>query len=259
MASDGTRIPISLVYHRDTKPSAETPLYLYGYGAYGISLDPWFSHARLSLLNRGFVFAIAHARGGGDCGENWHEQGKLHYKENTFNDFIACGEFLISKNFTSAKKLVIAGGSAGGLLMGAVLNKRSDLFAGAVADVPFVDCLNTMLDSTLPVTIGEYEEWGNPEADASAYQDIAAYAPYEQVKQQNYPALLITAGLNDPRVPYWEPAKWCAKLRVSKANQTPLLLKTELSAGHGGPSGRFAAYREVAFEYAFLLKVLGMV
>lgn len=252
IALDGTRIPISLVYKKDITLNANTPLYLYGYGAYGISLDPWFSHSRLSLLDRGVVFAIAHVRGGGDCGEVWHDQGKLRLKKNTFSDFISCAEYLISKKITNPKKLIISGGSAGGLLMGAVLNARPDLFAKAIADVPFVDCLNTMLDPTLPLTIAEYEEWGNPE-EKHAYEDIAAYAPYEQVKEQDYPALLITAGLNDSRVAYWEPAKWCAKLRVMKTNNTPVLLKTELSAGHGGPSGRFAMYREVAFEYAFVL------
>lgn len=255
-SEDGTDIPISLVYKKDLSRDTPAPLYLYGYGAYGISLDPWFSHARLSLLDRGFIFAIAHVRGGGDCGELWHEAGKLHEKYHTFDDFIACAQFLITQQYTTPSQLVISGGSAGGLLIGAVLNKRPDLFAAAIADVPFVDCLNTMLDPTLPLTVHEYEEWGNPQ-ELSAFQDIAAYSPYEQVKAQDYPALLITAGLYDPRVSYWEPAKWCAKLRELKTDNHILLLKTDVTSGHGGPSGRFNAFREVTFEYAFVLKTIG--
>lgn len=256
-AEDGTAIPISLVYHRDTPLDGSAPLYLYGYGSYGICLDPWFSHARLSLLNRGIIFAIAHIRGGGDNGEYWYEAGKFLHKKNTFTDFIACAQQLIHLNYTSADKLVISGGSAGGLLIGAVLNQRPDLFAVAIADVPFVDVLNTMLDPTIPLTTAEYVEWGNPE-DYTYFQYIKSYSPYDNVAHQSYPALLVTAGLSDPRVQYWEPAKWVAKLREYKTDDNPLLLQTNMKAGHGGASGRFAALKEVAFEYAFILKQLGL-
>lgn len=256
-ASDGTLIPISLVYHRDTKKTADTPLYLYGYGAYGVSLNPWFSHSRISLLDRGFIFAIAHIRGGGDNGEFWYEAGKLLLKNNTFTDFITSAEHLIKHHYTSSKQLVISGGSAGGLLIGAVLNLRPDLFAVAVADVPFVDALNTMLDPSIPLTIGEYVEWGNPE-NKEYYEYIKSYSPYDNVTSTHYPTTLVTAGLNDPRVQYWEPAKWVAKLRATKTDSRPLLLKVNMSAGHGGASGRFSALKEVVFEYAFILKVLGL-
>jgi oligopeptidase B len=255
-ASDGTHIPISLVTRKD-RIGQPAPLYLYGYGAYGHSLDPWFSHARLSLLDRGFTFAIAHVRGGGELGEAWYQAGKLENKQNTFDDFIACAEHLIAQGYTTASQLCISGGSAGGLLIGAVLNQRPDLFAAAIAEVPFVDVLNTMLKPDLPLTVTEYDEWGNP-GEAEVYARIASYAPYENVSAQPYPALLAVAGYHDTRVQYWEAAKWVAKLRATRTNDTLLLLKTEFGAGHGGMSGRYQALRDVALEYAFLLKILGL-
>jgi oligopeptidase B len=255
-AADGTRVPISLVQRRQDvgKP---VPLYLYGYGAYGESLDPWFSHARLSLLERGVAFAIAHVRGGGELGEAWYRAGKQEHKGNTFSDFIACAEHLIASNVTHAEQLVISGGSAGGLLIGAVLNQRPELFKAAIAEVPFVDVLNTMLDPDLPLTVTEYDEWGNPEEPA-VHERIKAYAPYENVKAQAYPALLVIAGYNDSRVQYWEAAKWVAKLRATKTDDNLLLLKTDLGAGHGGMSGRYQGLRDVALEYGFVFKVLGL-
>ncbi len=253
-AADGTRVPISLVgLQASFQHSA--PLMLYGYGAYGASMDPWFSHARLSLLQRGWIFAIAHVRGGADMGEYWYQQGKLAYKENTFSDFIACAEQLIASALTSPQQLAISGGSAGGLLIGNVLNQRPDLFAAAVADVPFVDVWNTMNNPDLPLTVGEYEEWGDPRVPEVAAR-IKGYAPYEQVKAQVYPPLLVTAGYHDMRVQYWEAAKWVAKLRSLKIDDNPLLLRTQMAAGHGGASGRYQAMREVAEEYSFLLAVI---
>ena len=256
-AADGTRIPVSLVQRREDlgKP---VPLYLYGYGAYGESLDPWFSHARLSLLERGVAFAIAHVRGGGELGESWYRAGKQEHKQNTFDDFIACAEHLIAEGVTSAGQLAISGGSAGGLLIGAVLNQRPELFKVAIAEVPFVDVLNTMLDPELPLTVTEYDEWGNPE-EPEVYARIKAYAPYENVKAQAYPAMLVIAGYNDSRVQYWEAAKWVARLRVTRTDSNPLLLKTELGAGHGGMSGRYQGLRDVALEYAFVLNELDVV
>lgn len=255
-AEDGTRIPISLVARRDSFGKS-APLYLYGYGAYGHSLDPWFSHARLSLLDRGFVFAIAHARGGGDLGEAWYRAGKLEHKPNTFNDFIACAEKLLANGYTTPQRLAISGGSAGGLLIGAVLNLRPELFGAAIAEVPFVDVLNTMLNADLPLTVTEYDEWGDPN-QPEVHERIKAYAPYENVRAQAYPALLAVAGYNDSRVQYWEAAKWVAKLRATRSDDNLLLLKTEFGAGHGGMSGRYQALRDVALEYAFILKVFGM-
>jgi len=255
-AQDGTQIPISLVGRRDSfgKPA---PLYLYGYGAYGHSLDPWFSHARLSLLDRGFVFAIAHVRGGGDLGEAWYRAGKLEHKPNTFSDFIACAEQLLADGYTTSERLAISGGSAGGLLIGAVLNMRPELFGAAVAEVPFVDVLNTMLNADLPLTVTEYDEWGDPN-QPEVHERIKAYAPYENIRAQAYPALLAVAGYNDSRVQYWEAAKWVAKLRATRTDDNLLLLKTESGAGHGGMSGRYQALKDVALEYAFVLKVFGM-
>jgi oligopeptidase B len=255
-AQDGTQIPISLVGRRDSfgKPA---PLYLYGYGAYGHSLDPWFSHARLSLLDRGFVFAIAHVRGGGDLGEAWYRAGKLEHKPNTFSDFIACAEQLLADGYTTSARLAISGGSAGGLLIGAVLNLRPELFGAAVAEVPFVDVLNTMLNADLPLTVTEYDEWGDPN-QPEVHERIKAYAPYENIRAQAYPALLAVAGYNDSRVQYWEAAKWVAKLRATRTDDNLLLLKTEFGAGHGGMSGRYQALKDVALEYAFVLKVFGM-
>ncbi|MGK8705420.1 S9 family peptidase [Metapseudomonas otitidis] len=255
-AADGTRIPISLVARRETL-GRPAPLYLYGYGAYGASLDPWFSHARLSLLDRGFVFAIAHVRGGGELGEAWYRAGKLEHKANTFGDFVACAEHLLAEGLTTREQLVISGGSAGGLLIGAVLNQRPELFAAAIAEVPFVDVLNTMQNPDLPLTVTEYDEWGDPN-QPEVFERIRSYAPYENVKPQAYPALLVVAGYNDSRVQYWEAAKWVAKLRATRTDDHLLLLKTDLGAGHGGMSGRYQALRDVALEYAFLFKVLGL-
>jgi oligopeptidase B len=260
-APDGVEVPISLVYRRGFERNGTSPLLLYGYGAYGHSIDPTFSSARLSLLDRGFVFAIAHIRGGAELGEEWHDQGKLLQKKNTFTDFITCSEHLLAARYTSTERLAIMGGSAGGLLVGAVLNLRPELFHAAIAKVPFVDTLNTMLDPTLPLTIAEYEEWGNPEQE-EFYRYIRSYSPYDNVVPREYPAMLVTAGLNDPRVSYWEPAKWVAKLRALKTelrmtDSNVLLLKTDMGSGHFGPSGRYEGIKEVAFDYAFLLRTVG--
>ncbi|MDO9617185.1 MAG: S9 family peptidase [Pseudomonas sp.] len=256
-AADGSQVPISLVAKREVLGTS-APLYLYGYGAYGESLDPWFSHARLSLLERGFVFAIAHVRGGGELGEAWYRAGKLEHKQNSFSDFIACAEHLIAQGYTSPAQLAISGGSAGGLLMGAVLNQRPELFAAAIAEVPFVDVLNTMQNPDLPLTVTEYDEWGDPN-QPEVFERIKGYAPYENVQAQAYPAILAVAGYNDSRVQYWEAAKWVAKLRAQKTDNNLLLLKTELDAGHGGMSGRYQALKDAALEYAFILKVLSLV
>ena len=256
-ANDGTQVPISLVRRRDDVGKT-VPLYLYGYGAYGESLDPWFSHARLSLLERGVAFAIAHVRGGGELGEAWYRAGKQEHKQNTFDDFIACAEHLIATGVSRPEQLAISGGSAGGLLIGAVLNLRPQLFRCAIAEVPFVDVLNTMLDPELPLTVTEYDEWGNPE-QPEVHARIKAYAPYENVKAQAYPAMLVVAGYNDSRVQYWEAAKWVARLRTLKIDNNLLLLKTEMGAGHGGMSGRYQGLRDVALEYAFVLNELGVV
>ena len=257
-AADGTQIPISLVARREVFAAGKpAPLYLYGYGAYGASLDPWFSHARLSLLDRGFVFAIAHIRGGGEMGEAWYRAGKLEHKQNSFGDFIASAERLIAEGLTTPAQLAISGGSAGGLLIGAVLNQRPDLFAAAIAEVPFVDVLNTMLNPELPLTVTEYDEWGDPN-QPEVFERIKAYAPYENVRAQAYPPILAVAGYNDSRVQYWEAAKWVAKLRRDKTDSNLLLLKTDLGAGHGGMSGRYQGIKDVALEYAFLFRVLGI-
>ncbi|MDD4003696.1 MAG: S9 family peptidase [Elusimicrobiaceae bacterium] len=251
-AKDGVKIPVSLVYRKGLRRDGANPLYLVGYGAYGISSDPYFSVARLSLLDRGFVFAIAHVRGGSDLGRKWYESGKLLKKKNSFSDFIALAEHLIKRKYTSPAHLYANGGSAGGLLMGAVLNMRPDLFNAVVADVPFVDIVTTMQDTSLPLTAGEYEEWGNP-ADPKYYRYMKSYSPYDNVTAQDYPHLLITAGLEDSQVQYWEPAKWAAKLRALKTDGNFVLLKTDLNAGHGGRSGRFEAIEDAAFEFSFLL------
>jgi len=256
-APDGVQIPISLVYKKGFAKNGRGPALLYGYGAYGISMDPSFASDRLSLLDRGFVYAIAHVRGGGDLGKPWHEDGRLLKKRNTFTDFIAAAEYLIAQEYTSSDRLAIMGGSAGGLLMGAVTNLRPDLFAVVVATVPFVDSLNTMLDASLPLTVGEYEEWGNPN-DKPYYDYMKSYAPYENVAAKSYPNILVTAGLNDPRVSYWEPAKWVARLRASKKNHHLLLLKTNMGSGHFGASGRYEHLKETAFNYAFILNTLAI-
>lgn len=256
-ASDGRLIPISLVYRRDLKRSSGNPCLLRGYGAYGSSSDPDFSTLGLSLLDRGFILAIAHVRGGQEQGRRWYEEGKMLRKKNTFTDFIACAENLIARGYTRADLLCIKGGSAGGLLIGAVVNQRPELFRAAIMDVPFVDVINTMLDPTIPLTTSEYQEWGDPRIKEH-YEYMASYAPYENIRAQCYPAMLITGGLNDANVPYWEPAKWTARLRRMKTDSNPLLLKIDLSSGHGGPSGRYSFLRDVALEYAFLLDVLGI-
>ncbi len=251
-AQDGTKIPISIVYRKDIKKDSKNPLLLYAYGSYGHTVDPYFSSIRLSLLDRGFIYAIAHVRGGEYLGRYWYEEGKLLKKKNTFTDFVACAEFLIEEKYTSPKHLYAMGGSAGGLLVGAVLNEAPQLFNGAIAAVPFVDVVTTMLDETIPLTTGEYDEWGNPN-DKDYYEYMKSYSPYDNVKAQNYPNILVTAGLHDSQVQYWEPAKWVAKLRELKTDSNLLLLKTNMKAGHGGASGRFEALREEAEEYAFLL------
>ena len=257
-APDGTRIPISLVWRSDLRTQGDAgPLLLYGYGAYEASMGPSFSAARLSLLDRGVVFAIAHVRGGGEMGRRWYEQGRLELKANTFTDFIASAEHLVSTGWTAPARLAARGASAGGLLMGAVANMRPDLFCAIVAEVPFVDNVNTMLDPTIPLTVTEYDEWGNP-ATRDDYDVMRAYSPYENVRAVEYPAMLVTAGLNDPRVQFWEPAKWVAKLRATATGSRTLLLKTEMGAGHGGPSGRYDAWRDEAFVLAFLLHALGV-
>ena len=255
-APDGRQVPVSLVARAGAPRDGTSPLLLYGYGAYGISIDPWFDPARLSLLDRGFRFAIAHVRGGQELGRPWYDDGRLSRKSNTFTDFIACAEHLVRERFTSPDRLHAMGGSAGGLLVGAVLNLRPDLFAGAVAQVPFVDVLTTMLDDTIPLTAGEYDEWGDPR-ERAAFDDILAYSPYDNVAARAYPALLVLAGLHDSQVQYWEPAKWVAKLRALKTDARPLLLKTEMHAGHSGVSGRYRRYRETALQYAFLLRLAG--
>ena len=256
-AEDGTRIPISLVYKRGVERSGDAPLLLYGYGSYGISMPASFSSNRLSLLDRGMVFAVAHIRGGGEMGEDWREGGKLHVKRNTFTDFIACAEFLIAEKYTSPGHLAIQGGSAGGLLMGATINLRPDLFQAVLSQVPFVDVLNTMLDDTLPLTVGEYLEWGNPNVQAD-YEYMKTYCPYTNIAAKPYPNLLVKTSLNDSQVMYWEAAKYTAKLRAHKTDSNTLLLKTNMGAGHGGASGRYDALRETAFDYAFLLTQLGL-
>jgi oligopeptidase B len=255
-ARDGVRVPISLVYRRD-RGRDRAPVLLNGYGAYELSNDPMFDPARLSLVDRGVVFAIAHVRGGGEMGRRWYEDGKLLRKRNTFDDFIACAEHLVDDGYTTPRLLAIRGRSAGGLLIGAVLNMRPDLFACAVAQVPFVDALTTMLDDKLPLTVNEYDEWGNPQ-DLDYYRYIKSYSPYDNVQKADYPAILVTAGLNDPRVSYWEPAKWVARLRTADRGERPLVLKTQMGSGHMGPSGRYESWREEAFVMAFVLSQLGL-
>ncbi len=255
-ARDGTLVPVSVVWRKD-RP-AGGPLHLYGYGAYGIAIGPGFSTTRLSLLDRGMAYAIAHIRGGDDLGRGWYKAGKLDARTNTFNDFIDVARGLIDHGFTTAGRISASGGSAGGELMGAVINQAPDLFGAVVADVPFVDVLATMLDESLPLTPGEWPEWGNPIDDAAAFHLIRSYSPYDQVKPQAYPPLMVTAGLNDPRVTYWEPAKWVARLRELKTDSNPLIFKTNMGAGHGGKSGRFESLKEAAEEFAFLLTELGI-
>ncbi|MGH1483254.1 MAG: S9 family peptidase [Geminicoccales bacterium] len=256
-AEDGAKIPVSLVYRKGLDRKGGHPCLLYGYGAYGASSDPTFSSYRLSLLDRGMVFAIAHIRGGQEMGRQWYDQGKFLAKKNSFSDFIAAGRALIEAGYTQSDRLAIMGGSAGGLLVGAVLNMAPDLMRAAVAKVPFVDVINTMLDDSLPLTVPEYEEWGDPN-DKDYFDYILSYSPYDNVEAKTYPDILVTAGLNDPRVHYWEPAKWVAKLRATKTDDNRLLLKTNMGAGHGGASGRYDALRELAFDYAFVLDALNV-
>ena len=256
-ASDGTKIPLSIVYKRGLKRDGKNPLLLYGYGSYGAPSDPSFSSNRLSLLNRGVVYAIAHIRGGGELGEPWREAGRMMFKKNTFTDFIAAAEHLIKAKYTSSDRLIIQGGSAGGLLVGAVTNMRPDLFKAVVAQVPFVDVLNTMFDASIPLTTSEYLEWGNPNEKAT-YEYMRAYSPYDNVAAKAYPNMLIKVSLNDSQVPYWEGAKFAAKLRELKTDNNLLLLKTNMGAGHGGSSGRYDALRELAFDYAFMLSQFGI-
>ncbi|MEP0728552.1 MAG: S9 family peptidase [Parasphingorhabdus sp.] len=250
---DGTLVPVSLVYHNDTKIDGSAPLHLYSYGAYGYAVPPSFSTTRLSLVDRGFVYAIAHIRGGDDLGRNWYLDGKLTKRTNTFNDFVDVAKGLIAKDYTSTGRITASGGSAGGELMGAIVNSDPELWGTIVAHVPFVDVLNTMQDESLPLTPGEWPEWGNPITDKTAFEYIQSYSPYDQVSAQAYPPMLITGGLNDPRVTYWEPAKWTAKLRATKTDDNMLLLKTNMGAGHGGKSGRWNALEETAEEFAFIL------
>ncbi|MFZ2897336.1 MAG: S9 family peptidase [Saprospiraceae bacterium] len=256
-ARDGVKVPISLVYRKGFKKDGTAPLLLYGYGSYGFSMDPTFNSARLSLLDRGFVFAIAHIRGGEEMGRQWYEDGKLLNKKNTFTDFIDCGEFLVREQYCAKDQLYAAGGSAGGLLMGAVVNMAPGMWKGVLAAVPFVDVVTTMLDESIPLTTGEYDEWGNPN-DKTYYDYIKAYSPYDNVEAKDYPAMLVTTGLHDSQVQYWEPAKWVARLREVKTDQNPLLLHTNMETGHSGASGRFQRYKDTALEYAFLLDLAGL-
>ena len=257
-ARDGVQVPVSLVRRKDTPVDGTAPLYLYGYGAYGLAIPPGFSTSILSLLDRGFVFAIAHIRGGDDLGYHWYEAGKLDRRTNAFNDFVDVASFLIQKGYSAEGRIVISGGSAGGQLVGAALNQAPELWGTVVAHVPFVDTLNTILDDTLPLTPIEWPEWGNPIEDKAAFEHIASYSPYDQLKERYYPPILVTAGLNDPRVTYWEPAKYVAKLRTLKMDDNLLLFKTNMGAGHGGRSGRYEQLYEDAEEYAFILTSMGL-
>ena len=256
-AGDGTKVPLSIVYRRDAfRKDGTCPLLLYAYGSYGYSMHASFSSIRVSLLDRGFAYAIAHVRGGQEMGRAWYDDGKLLNKKNTFTDFIDCAEFLVKGKYTSSGRLCASGGSAGGLLMGVIANERPDLFAAIIADVPWVDCVTTMLDESIPLTTGEYDEWGNP-ADKKFFDYILSYSPYDNVREGKYPAMLVLAGLHDSQVQYWEPAKWVARLRARKTNDKLLLLKTDMESGHGGASGRFGKYRERALEQAFLISIAG--
>ncbi len=256
-ARDGKKIPVSLVYKKGNKLNGNNPLLLYGYGAYGLSADPSFASARISLLDRGFIFAMAHIRGGQEMGRDWYEEGKMLNKMNTFNDFIDCAEYLIENKYTNSQKMFALGGSAGGLLIGAVINMRPDLFKGVIAIVPFVDVVTTMLDESIPLTTSEFDEWGNPH-DLIYYKYMLSYSPYDNVKPLNYPAILVIAALHDSQVQYWEPVKWVAKLRTRNKSNNIVLLYTNMQAGHTGSSGRFEIYKESALQYAFMFKLLGI-
>jgi oligopeptidase B len=256
--ADGVRVPVSVVYRRNFfKEDASNPLYVYGYGSYGYPLPVGFSAARLALLDRGVVMAYAHIRGGGEMGDEWHDAGKMMVKWNTFRDFIAAVEQLVDSGYGAKDRVAIEGGSAGGLLMGTVVNERPELFRVVLSHVPFVDVMNTMLDASLPLTVGEYEEWGNPN-EQEAFEYMVSYSPYDNVKEGTYPSMLVKRSLNDSQVMYWEPAKYVAKLRTLKTNDTPLLLHINMDAGHGGASGRYDYLKEIAFDYAFLLRELGV-
>ena len=254
---DGVEVPISIVYKKGFKKDGSQPLLLYGYGSYGNSMDPYFSSTRLSLLDRGFAFAIAHIRGGEELGRSWYENGKLLNKKNTFYDFIDCAEYLLEEKYTSQDKLFAQGGSAGGLLMGAIINLRPDLWKGVIAAVPFVDVVTTMLDESIPLTTFEFDEWGNPK-DKEYYDYIKTYSPYDNVEAKDYPAMIVTTGLHDSQVQYWEPAKWVAKLRELKTDKNPLILHTNMETGHGGASGRFERFKETAMTYSFILDLAGI-
>jgi oligopeptidase B len=251
-ARDGVRVPISLVYRKGTTLDGTAPLLLYGYGSYGYSIDPAFSSARLSLLDRGFVFAIAHIRGGEEMGREWYENGRMEHKMNTFTDFIDCADHLVRERYADPARLFCMGGSAGGLLVGAVVNMRPELWKAAVAEVPFVDVVTTMLDESIPLTTGEFDEWGDPK-EKEAYERMLSYSPYDNVRDARYPAMLVTTGFHDSQVQYWEPAKWVQRLRRHQQGDAPILLYTNMDAGHGGASGRFERLKEVALDYAFLL------
>ena len=251
-ARDGERVPVSLVRHRDTPVDGTAPLLLYGYGSYGNSIDPGFSSARLSLLDRGFVFAIAHIRGGEEMGREWYETGRMEHKMNTFTDFIDCGDHLVKHRYTDPARLFCMGGSAGGLLVGAVVNMRPELWKAAVAEVPFVDVVTTMLDESIPLTTGEFDEWGDPKEEEDYFR-MLSYSPYDNVKDACHPAMLVTTGFHDSQVQYWEPAKWVQRLRAHQQCEAPIVLYTNMEAGHGGASGRFERLKEVALDYAFLL------
>lgn len=256
-AHDGETVPVSIVYHKDTKLDGSAPALLYGYGSYGHSIPASFNTNCLSLADRGFIYAIAHIRGGKDKGYDWYENGKRLNKLNTFKDFIAASEHLVAKNYTSHDRIIAQGGSAGGMLMGAIVNMAPENFGGIIAEVPFVDVINTMLDDTLPLTPPEWTEWGNPITSATDYSYMASYSPYDNVSAQPYPPILAVAGLTDPRVTYWEPAKWVAKLRELKTGDNPVLFRINMDAGHAGASGRFSRLEEVAYTQAYALKLVG--
>lgn len=256
-ATDGTKIPISIVYKKGFEKNAASPLLLYGYGSYGASMDASFNSSRLSLLNRGFAYAIAHIRGGQEMGRQWYDDGKMMKKKNTFTDFIDCGKFLINEKYTSKQHLYAMGGSAGGLLMGAIINMAPDMWHGIIAQVPFVDVVNTMLDESIPLTTNEFDEWGNPK-NKEAYLYMKSYSPYENIEKKAYPNMLVTTGLHDSQVQYFEPAKWVAKLRAMKTDNNILLLHTNMEFGHGGASGRFDYLKDVALNYAFLFALEGI-
>ncbi|MEC8161605.1 MAG: prolyl oligopeptidase family serine peptidase, partial [Planctomycetota bacterium] len=256
-ARDGVAVPISLIHHKETAIDGTAPCLIYGYGSYGASMSASFSSSRFNLIDRGFVYAIAHIRGGQELGREWYEDGKLLRKKNTFSDFVDCTKFLLAEKYADKDRVFARGGSAGGLLMGAVVNMAPDLYQGIVADVPFVDVVTTMLDESIPLTTGEYDEWGNPN-EPKYYAYMLSYSPYDRVERKDYPNMLVTTGLHDSQVQYWEPAKWVARLRDRKTDENMLVLKTNMSAGHGGASGRYDRYKEIALRHAFILHHAGI-